>query len=228
MIKKVIMKYTLLKVLILSLMIVSCCSSRVSHIDNTNIHKQEKKTKQYSTKPYDIVVVSNPQKRKFNLNERKNMDMTIVNYGVRDFLVPEWFDVSYGKGSELYIEIFKIANNQFEEYESTIYKNIHSVNPEERKINTIKNGGTLSFKNLEMDKFKQIQHLGKYYAKIHIDLSDYGYFKKLESDVFFEVVSDSIKIKPDKNTDLEEDEIYLKLYSKKSKNTVTPKKDSIN
>lgn len=148
-----------------------------------------------TTEFYQILAFATPRSRIYKLKDRKSFDLKISNIGTKDLFVPKWFDKSSGKASELYIELYKQESK-------IVQKNIHTRTMN-RSILSSKNGEWLCFENLELDAFLTIVDKGKYLAKIYIDLSNFGYFKIIESSAFFEVVSDSTDIEELKKSNID-------------------------
>jgi hypothetical protein len=141
------------------------------------------------TEFYKILVIPKLKKESFSIKEKKFFDLKIINNGTKNLYIPKWFDLSSGRNSELYIELYKKNENSYE-----IYKQFNSLvitnnqsNTYEREILLTKNGTTVCINNIELDSFLKIVDEGSYKAKIYIDLSNFGYFKVLETEAFFEV-----------------------------------------
>jgi esterase/lipase superfamily enzyme len=62
------------------------------------------------------------------------------------------------------------------------------VNIPKRVVFESSGGKHISYENIWIDTFKKIVDEGSYKAKIYIDLSNFGYFKILETEIFFEVM----------------------------------------
>jgi len=130
---------------------------------------------------YKIVTIFDVKER-YNINELKSFDLRIINYGQKELFIPKV--LSRFPHGELKIEIFK--KNKKGEYSmykqsSTIVKSNNAIQPEmEREILSSKKGELICFKDLLLDRHLKIVDAGNYYAKIYIDLSNFGYFKTLQ------------------------------------------------
>lgn len=144
---------------------------------------------------YDIEIVSIPNMKVFNLEEKKFFSMQITNYGDKEMFLPEWFriyDKNYNKNNvEMTIDIYKKRKNKYEKY---IQKSMTTqtfvngaINPQKRVVFNSNKGKHVSYENISIDLYKKIVDNGFYKAKIYIDLSSFGYFKTLETEIFFEV-----------------------------------------
>lgn len=231
------MKNLKFKILLFLAVLMGCSSLKNKNVNTVDTKKVTKEP--ITTEFYSILAFANPKSKIYKLSELKLFDLKLINIGTKDLYVPEWLDKSYGKHSELYIELLKKSNGEYKKYEQKdkiVLTNIHTET-NNRNILSTKNGSCLSFKKLRLDSFLKIVDEGEYYAKVFIDLSNFGYFKLIEANTFFEVVSDSIdinKLKKSnksilKRTEAEQYEADLKMrienfYKKKSR----IKKDSIN
>ena len=141
---------------------------------------------------FDIEISSKTTKRIFQLEEQKLFSMQIANYGTKDLFLPEKFrDNKELNNVELTIEIFKKEKEKFVEYVQKIKTDIFrypKLNNQKRDILSTSKGKKIIYENILIDVNKKIVDKGFYKAKIYIDLSNFGYFKKLETEVFFEVI----------------------------------------
>lgn len=141
------------------------------------------------TEFYKVLVIPELSKETFDMDDQKTVHLKIINNGVKELYIPKWFDLSSGKKSELYIELYKKKNTTYERYTQEskwVTTNIQS-NTNGREILVSKNGNPICITNIALDSFLTIVDSGEFLAKIYIDLSDFGYFKILETEVFFKV-----------------------------------------
>ena len=141
---------------------------------------------------YDIEIVSNPNKKVFNLEETKQFSMKITNYGTKDLYMPEWFRIDKNiTNAEMIIEIYRKEKDNYKTYVQKKMKtekfNHGGVNIPKRVVFESSGGKHISYENIWIDTFKKIVDEGSYKAKSSIDLSNFGYFKILETEFFFEV-----------------------------------------
>jgi hypothetical protein len=144
---------------------------------------------------YDIEIVSKPNKKIFNLEEQKFFSFKITNYGNKELFLPEWFRIDNGyinnNNIEMTIEIYKKRKVRYEKYVQkriTTQTFVHpSINLPKRAILITNNGKKISYSDISVDLYKKIVDEGSYKAKIYIDLSNFGYFKIIETEIFFDV-----------------------------------------
>lgn len=132
---------------------------------------------------YNIITLLDT-KKKYTIKEKKIFDIRIINYGQKEIFIPEWLTKN-----ELKIELYKKKGKTFKPYEqenSILIKHISSYSTKDRVINSSVNGELICFKNIELDRYLPLVDDGIYYAKITIDLSNFGYFKPLvkQTDIF--------------------------------------------
>lgn len=156
--------------------------------DFINIDSIRAKTSDF----YDIEVCSRPMKRVFNLKDKKLFSIQITNYGSKELYLPEWFRIIGDfDDAEIKIEIYKKEKQKFKKYiqkQQTTETFIQPiVNASNRIVLEINKGKNVTYKNLRIDLYKKIVDKGSYKAKIYIDLSNFGYFKILETEISFEV-----------------------------------------
>ncbi len=141
---------------------------------------------------YDIEICSKPIKKLFNLEEKKLFSMQITNYGTKELYLPEWFRVIRDfDDAEIKIEIYKKEKQKFEKYiQKRMTTHTHSqpaINDPKRVVFETKKGKHIPYENIWIDMHKIIVDEGSYKAKVYIDLSNFGYFKTLETEFLFEV-----------------------------------------
>ncbi len=142
---------------------------------------------------YDIEICSKPNKKVFSSEEEKLFSMEITNYGTKELYMPEWFRTDKNiKNAEMTIEIYRKEKDNYKNYVQKKMKTdifIHGgVNISKRVVFESSGGKHISYENIWIDTFKKIVDEGSYKAKIYIDLSNFGYFKILETEIFFEVM----------------------------------------
>jgi len=154
--------------------------------------KVNDKTDSLKTTTFYQTLLSLKTKRKYKLSEMKTFDLEISNFGCRDLFVPEFLIYGFKDDSstELYVEIFKKdINGDYNRYindKSNIHYQYYSYN---REIIALKNNLGQEYNKLEVDFLNNIIEPGVYSAKIYVDLSNFGYFKKLvTTTASFEVV----------------------------------------
>ncbi len=141
---------------------------------------------------YDIEIRSKPNKKVFNLEEKKLFSMQITNYGTKELFLPEWFRNNKDFNNvEMTFEIYKKEKQKFVKY---IQKRMKTdifqqpvINPPKRVVFETNNGKHIAYENIWFDIYQKIVDEGTYKAKIYIDLSNFGYFKILETELYFEV-----------------------------------------
>lgn len=141
---------------------------------------------------YDIKIFSNPIKKVFNLDEKKLFTMQITNYGTKELYLPEWFrDNKDYSNVEMTFEIYRKEKDKYVKYvQKRIKTDIFrqpAVNPPKRVVFETSKAKHINYENIWFDIYQKIVDEGLYKAKIYIDLSNFGYFKKLETEIFFEV-----------------------------------------
>jgi hypothetical protein len=141
---------------------------------------------------YDIEICSKANKPIFNLEEKKLFSMQITNFGTKELYLPEWFRVNRDFDDvEMKIEIYKNEKQKFEKYiQKRMTTYTHSqpgVNLPKRVVLETKKGKHIPYDNIWIDMHKIIVDEGSYKAKVYIDLSNFGYFKILETEFLFEV-----------------------------------------
>lgn len=142
------------------------------------------------TEFYKVLFITETKQKIYTLADKKLIDIKIINNGTKDLFVPKWPDMSSGKNSELYIEIYKKnQNGKYEVYEqkSKIVTTNRQVSTYGREVLSVKNGASICFSNIELDSYLKIVDKGEFLAKLSIDLSNFGYFKILETTLSFEV-----------------------------------------
>lgn len=142
------------------------------------------------TEFYKVNMICQPNHEKFSLNDKKLSELKITNNGTRKLYIPEWFDMSSGKSSELFITLYKKTDEGYELYkqQNKIVETMRQSNTFKREVLSTKNGNTICYSDIELDSSLKIVDAGNYLAEISVDLSNFGYFKKLTTSVFFEVV----------------------------------------
>lgn len=141
---------------------------------------------------YDIEIRSKPNKKVFNLEDEKQFSMKITNYGTKELFLPEWFRNNKDFNDvEMTFEIYKKEKQKFVKYvqkrmKTDIFRH-PTINSPKRTIFETKQGKHIYYENIWFDIYQKIVDEGSYKAKIYIDLSNFGYFKKLETEIFFEV-----------------------------------------
>ena len=93
---------------------------------------------------------------------------------------------------EMNIEIYRKEKLKFVPYvqkrmKTEIFQH-PTINPQKRIVYESNRGKHIHYKNIWIDINKKIVDKGTYKAKIYIDLSNFGYFKILETEMFFEVI----------------------------------------
>lgn len=141
---------------------------------------------------YNIEICSKPNKKVFNLEEKKQFSMKITNYGTKELYLPEWFRNNRDFNDvEMTFEIYKKEKQKFVKYVQKRIKTdifIHpAINPPKRVVFETKQGRHITYENIWFDIYQKIVDEGSYKAKIYIDLSNFGYFKILETEITFEV-----------------------------------------
>ncbi|VXC21661.1 hypothetical protein FLAVO9AF_70051 [Flavobacterium sp. 9AF] len=142
---------------------------------------------------YDIKIISHPQKKVFDLEEKKNFSMQITNYGTKELYLPEWFRANGDFSNvEMTIEIYKMGKNHFEKYvqkSMTTQTFVHpAINEPKRVVLETNKGKHLKYENIQIDTYKKIVDEGLYKARVHIDISNFGYFNALETEFIFEII----------------------------------------
>jgi hypothetical protein len=141
---------------------------------------------------YDIEIHSKPNKKVFNLEEKKQFSMKITNYGTKDLYLPEWFRNNKDYNNvEMTFEIYKKEKEKFVKYvqkrvKTDIFRH-PSINPPKRAVFETKQGKHIHYENIWFDIYQKVVDEGSYKAKIYIDLSNFGYFKILKTEFLFEV-----------------------------------------
>ena len=141
---------------------------------------------------YDIEICSKSNKKVFNLEEKKLFSMEITNYGTKELYLPEWFRIDKNiKNAEMTIEIYRKEKDIYKTYvQKRITTDIFihgGVNIPKRVVFESNSGKHIPYENIWIDTFKKVVDEGSYKAKVYIDLSNFGYFKILETEFFFEV-----------------------------------------
>ncbi len=118
--------------------------------------------------------------------------MQITNYGTKELYLPEWFrDNKDYSNVEMTFEIYRKEKDKYVKYvQKRIKTDIFrqpAVNPPKRVVFETNKGKHISYENIWFDIYQKIVDEGSYKAKIYIDLSNFGYFKKLETEIFFKV-----------------------------------------
>lgn len=141
---------------------------------------------------YKIKITSKSIKKTFNIDEPKLMTITITNYGQKTLFLPEYFKQhNLDNNREMFIEIYKKSGKTYKKYIQKKLKTHTYFQPtfnQNRIIYETKKGKTISYENNQIDFLKKIVDPGSYMVKIEIDLSNFGYFKLLKTDILFEVV----------------------------------------
>jgi hypothetical protein len=144
---------------------------------------------------YDIEICSKPNKKVFSLEEQKKVSIEIINYGNKVLYLPEWFRSNKGHMNnnivEMNIEIYRKEKQKFVPYvqrrmKTDIFRH-PAINPPKTIIYETNRGKHIYYNNIWIDINKKIVDEGSYKVKVYIDLSNFGYFKILESEMFFEV-----------------------------------------
>ena len=141
---------------------------------------------------YDIEICSKPNKKVFNLEDKKQFSMKITNYGTKELFLPEWFRSNKDFNDvEITFEIYRKEKDKYVKYVQKRMKTdifIHpAINPPKRVVFETSKSKHITYENIWFDIYQKIVDEGSYKAKIYIDLSNFGYFKKLETEIFFEV-----------------------------------------
>ena len=184
-----------LKIILIVVVFISCSSTKITQKDK--VTDDFKHSAYYTTSFFDIATDVKISKEVFKMQERKTFDITLFNRGTKYLFLPK----PLSQSKEIKIKIFRKNdnNNKYIPYEqkrvlTTVNRQIDYEYLRNRKIDSIKSGKCSSSKNLQLDYNLMIVDTGDYYAEIEIDISDYGYFKKIKaSSDFFEVVTDSSK-----------------------------------
>ncbi|MDD3005628.1 hypothetical protein [Flavobacterium sp.] len=141
---------------------------------------------------YDIEISSKPNKKVFNLEEKKLFSMEITNFGTNELYLPEWFRNNKDFNDvEMSIEIYKKEKHQYVKYvqkrmNTDIFRQ-PAINHPKRAVFQTNKGKHILYENIWFDINQKIVDEGSYKAKITIDLSNFGYFKPLETELLFEV-----------------------------------------
>lgn len=141
---------------------------------------------------YDIEICSKPNKKVFNLEEKKLFSMEITNYGTKELYLPEWFRNNKDYNNvEMTFEIYKKEKDKYVKYiqkrmKTDIFRH-PAINHPKRVVFETNKGKHIVYENIWFDIYQKIVDEGSYKTKIYIDLSNFGYFKKLETEIFFEV-----------------------------------------
>jgi hypothetical protein len=145
----------------------------------------------YTTDFYKIRIKSKSIKKVFILDEPKLMSLEIRNYGKKELYLPEYFKQhDLNNNREMFIEIYKKKGKKFKKYVQkamTTHTFFHPALNQNREIYETKKGKLISYEKMEIDFYKKIVDPGDYKVKIYFDLSNFGYFKILETDLFFSV-----------------------------------------
>lgn len=141
---------------------------------------------------YDIEICSKPNKKVFSLEDKKQFSMKITNYGTKELYLPEWFRNNRDFNDvEMTFEIYKKEKQKFVKYvQKTMKTDIlrqPSINPQKRVVFETSKAKHITYENISIDIYQKIVDEGSYNAKVYIDLSNFGYFKILETEIFFEV-----------------------------------------
>ena len=130
---------------------------------------------------YLIDVKVDLKKTQYTLNEKKEFDIKVVNYGTEDLYMPEWLRRDHTIRQELSIEIYRKGRKGFKPYIQKTIKTNTLVQPKisKRELSTSSRGKPVFYENIEMDTYLKIVDEGTYKIKVYIDLSSFGYFKKL-------------------------------------------------
>jgi hypothetical protein len=174
-----------IQIIIILITVLSCSSTKKAErlpidgeIDDSYIKEINKNysLQSITTDFYNIVTLIDT-KSLYVLDEFKKFDIRIINYGQKEFFLPEWLSKS-----EFKIDLYKKIGKDFKSYKQKsmiLTKQISSSSTKDRIINSSKNGELICFKDLELDRYLPIVDEGIYYAKITIDLSNFGYFKPI-------------------------------------------------
>ena len=141
---------------------------------------------------YDIEICSKPNKKVFNLEEKKLFSMEITNFGTKELYLPEWFRNNKDHNNvEMTFEIYRKEKDKYVKYvqkrmKTEIFRQ-SAINPPKRVVFETNKGKHIAYENIWFDVYQKIVDEGSYKAKIYIDLSSFGYFKILETELFFEV-----------------------------------------
>lgn len=141
---------------------------------------------------YDIEICSKPNKKVFSLEEQKLFSMQITNYGTKELFLPEWFRSNKDFNNvEITFEIYKKEKQKFVKYiqksmKTDIFRH-PAINPPKRVVFATNKGKHITYENIWFDIYQKIVDEGSYKVKVYIDLSNFGYFKILEAEIFFEV-----------------------------------------
>lgn len=152
-------------------------------IDSLTLKKRSEEFKKSIGKPHTTtfyeIFLNVKLKETYKLSERKKLNLGISNWGCKDFYVPEWLSREFREKDELFIELFKKdSKGEFVVYRSSIHTSIQE-NKTNRKIVSLKNRQSHCFNDIKLDLLNKITEKGTYLVKVHIDLSNFGYFKKL-------------------------------------------------
>lgn len=144
---------------------------------------------------YNIEICSKPNKKVFNLEEKKLFSMEITNYGTKELYLPEWFRNNKDFNDvEITFEIYKKEKQKFVKYvqkrlKTDIFRH-PAINHPTRVVFEINKGKRISYENVWFDIYKKIVDEGSYMTKVYIDLSNFGYFKMLETEFYFDINGD--------------------------------------
>ncbi|MCA0350237.1 MAG: hypothetical protein LCH35_13370 [Bacteroidetes bacterium] len=141
---------------------------------------------------YDIEIVSKPNKLVFNLAEQKLFSMKITNYGTKELNLPQWFRNNTDFNNvEMTFVIYKKEKQKFVKYVQKIVKTDifrhPTVNLTKRVVYETNKGKHITYENIWFDIYQKIVDEGSYITKVYIDLSNFGYFKILETEFLFDV-----------------------------------------
>lgn len=141
---------------------------------------------------YDIKICSKPNKKVFNLDEKKLFSMQITNYGTKELYLPEWFRNNKDYNNvEMSFVIYKKEKNKYVKYvqkrmKTDIFRQ-PAINHPKRAVFETNKGKHILYENIWFDIYQKIVDEGSCKAKIYIDLSNFWYFKTLETEFLFEV-----------------------------------------
>lgn len=157
---------------------VSCSAQQKNNKDAFfEFSLKEKET--FTSDFYDVFVFVKVDNSIFNIKEKITISLGIKNNGVKDFFIPD-FLFNGGINDELFIEVYKKNElNNFLIYKSPVPRGSYHYFNKKRKIFPIKNGQGFGYENILLDLTSKISEPGVYYAKIYLDFSNLGYFKKL-------------------------------------------------
>jgi hypothetical protein len=158
------------------------------NVGNINIDSLRANTSDF----YDIEIRSKPNKKVFNLEDKKLFSMQITNYGTKELFLPEWFRNNKDYNNvEMSFEIYKKEKNKYVKYvqkrmKTDIFRQ-PAINHPKRAVFETNKGKHILYENIWFDIYQKIVDEGSYKAKIYIDLSNFGHFKTLETEFLFEV-----------------------------------------